>query len=123
MSIDIDAEPVPTSEILALYPNARLERDDLLTQAPSAFVFFFEGAGSLVADGRVHTTTSTGIVPPESFFYEDQQEEGFSWEPFVTPPLLLKGAPTLMMSFLTGGTAWFTESSGICAPDHGPPPP
>ena len=87
------------------------------------FVFFFDGGGSLVAHGRVHTTTSTGIVPPESFFYEDQQEENFSWEPFVAPPFLLTGAPTLMMSFLTGGTAWFTESSGICAPDHGPSSP
>ena len=123
MSIDIDTDPVPTSDIIALYPNARLERDDLLTQTPGVFVFFLDGGGSLVADGRVHTTTSTGIVPPESFFYEDQQEENFSWEPFVTPPFLLKGAPALMMSFLTGGTAWFTESSGICAPDHGPSSP
>ena len=53
----------------------------------------------------------------------DQQEENFSWEPFVAPPFLLTGAPTLMMSFRTGGTAWFTESSGICAPDHGPSSP
>ena len=118
MSIEIDADPVPTSDILEVYPDADIDWFSPV-QIPQVYVFFFEGNGELIADGAVHSLTSVGIIPPTAFL-DEEGPEGFSWAPFVEPPYRLRGSLNLMMSFIVDGTPWFAASGGECGPDHGP---
>ncbi len=119
MGLDLDVEPVSSAEILALYPDARLNWPGAATLTPQAYVFFYDGDNQLTDDGFIHTTTSSGVLAPQSDLFADHSGQGFSREPFIEPPYLLRGPPTLQISFESGGQSWFIDSSGSCGLDFG----
>jgi hypothetical protein len=99
--------------------HSRLNWPGATKQVPQAYVFCYDGDNQLIDDGFVHTTTSSGALPPQNSLSEDQSNQGFSWEPFIERPYSLRGPPVLHISFESNGQRWFTESSGSCVLDFG----
>jgi hypothetical protein len=115
LMIRIDADPIPTSEILALYPDAFIPQDQPFVQ-PEVFGFVFDNGASLLADGEIHSIVSSAVLPPID---SPDEGSGYLLTDFVDPPYLVVEPPNLVADIEVDGQRWFIDTRGNCGvQDH-----